>query len=466
MNSKIIGNRNKIIYKKLENKKFQLTRLSIKKIKNQKKIEKKRKTEVITNYNKSPMKTKIIDNNYINTNIKSVQVNDSKKIKNKKEKKKFKDKEKSSLLNINIKKIINPKESNSVRGNDKPASSIIDSIKTYKSNSNNNHYTTNKKSINLFSEKEPFKKFKNKRFVSDIDKKNNTNQYFKINISSTTTKNKNNKNKNGMLGLKEIKIIKMNNKDNNFINKDTKKINQNNIKTKNQNSNKKTNINIIKERNYNKFNNLNVKNMLKSKTQINTYKNNKEEICKNNNNLNDTNKNENKLVYSKDLTLINKQNLNPVKKSLFSEHMNFLNNFNEEINTNQVQTKNDKFLNLNYLNIPINTILQSTENKEFESKFINYDLGIISGSSQIKDSLIAFGKDETHGNIKKNNLLEKNNFFNGEKERTKEELEKLAIQYLNISKNLGNKNRFYKTDESQTHTITTIIDNNVNDDIF
>ena len=39
----------------------------------------KRKTEVITNYNKSPMKTKIIDNNYINTNIKSVQVNDSKK---------------------------------------------------------------------------------------------------------------------------------------------------------------------------------------------------------------------------------------------------------------------------------------------------------------------------------------------------------------------------------------------------
>jgi len=452
MNSNIIGKRNKLLYRKLESKKFQLTRLSIKKIKNEKKIEKKRKTEV---FNKSPMKTKFIDDNFINKNIKSVQISDSKKIKNKIEKKKIKEKEKSSILNININKIINQKEINVVRGNDKPASSIIDSIKTNKSNSNNN-YITNKKSINLFSEKEPFKNIKNKRFVSDIEKKIN-NQYFKINNSNTTTKNSNNQNKFEILSLKEIKSIKTNNKDNNFNNKDIKKNNQNNIKIKIQNNNNNTNNNIIKEKNYNKFNNLNVKNMLKSKIQINTNKNNREEICKNNNNLNDINKNENKLIKN--------QYLNPVKKSLFSEHMNFLNNFSEEI-SNQVQNKNDQFLNYNYLNIPLNSILQSTENKEFESKFINYDLGILSGSSQIKDSLIAFGNEETCNNIKKNNLLENNNYFNGEKERTKEELEKLSIQYLNISKNLDNKNRLYKTDESQTNTITTIIDNNINDDIF
>ena len=35
MNSNIIGKRNKLLYRKLESKKFQLTRLSIKKIKNE-----------------------------------------------------------------------------------------------------------------------------------------------------------------------------------------------------------------------------------------------------------------------------------------------------------------------------------------------------------------------------------------------------------------------------------------------
>ena len=177
MNSKIIGKRNKLIFKKLESNKFQLTKLSIKKVKHEKKLEQKRKTEDITIFNKSPSKKKFIDNDYINKNIKSVQINDSKKIKNIIEKKKFKRKENSSQLNININKIINQKEINVVRGNDKPASSILDSIKEYKSYSNNDNnnknYRINKNCINLFQGKEPFKKFKNKKFASNIEKVNN-----------------------------------------------------------------------------------------------------------------------------------------------------------------------------------------------------------------------------------------------------------------------------------------------------
>jgi hypothetical protein len=166
--------------------------------------------------------------------------------------------------------------------------------------------------------------------------------------------------------------------------------------------------------------------------------------------------------------IINKKNLNPVKKSLFSEHMNFLNNLTEDRNVNYEKNKNDNnYNNLNYLNIPINNILQSTENKEFESKFINYDLGRTSGTSQIKDSLIAFEINDNHGDNKIPKLLniQKNiNFFNEEKERTKDELEKLADQFLNQSKNLEIKKDLYKKDESQINTITTIIDNNFNED--
>ena len=119
------------------------------------------------------------------------------------------------------------------------------------------------------------------------------------------------------------------------------------------------------------------------------------------------------------------------------------------------------------MNNHINNVLQSTENKEFESKFINYDLGRTSGTSQIKDSLIVFGIDETHASnkiFKQIDLKQNQNFFNEEKERTKDELEKLAEQYLNKSKNLELIKDLYKKDESQMNTITTIIDNNFNED--
>ena len=192
-----------------------------------------------------------------------------------------------------------------------------------------------------------------------------------------------------------------------------------------------------------------------------SIKNNKKIKTSSNNNEND---NLNKLDEKE---IINKNNLNPVKKSLFSDHMNFLKNLNEDRNSNNEKNKNYNYYNYNYLNIPINNILQSTENKEFESKFINYDLGRTSGTSQIKDSLIAFGIDETLTNnklSKKMDISINQNYFNEEKERTKDELEKLAEQFINKSKNLELKKDLYKKDESQNNTNTTIIDNNFNED--
>ena len=239
------------------------------------------------------------------------------------------------------------------------------------------------------------------------------------------------------------------------------KINNTNIKIKKnymkEINNKNYNINRIKDKMNKNEKNLNTENILKSKL----IKNNKKiNVSSNNNEKSNFNELETKEI-------VNKKNLNPVKKSLFSDHMNFLNSLNIDRNMNEEKNKNENYYNLNYLNIHNNNVLQSTENKEFESKFINYDLGRTSGTSQIKDSLIVFGIDETHGSnnlFKQLNLPKNQNYFNEEKERTKDELEKLADQYLNKSKNLELIKDLCKKDESQINTITTIIDNNFNED--
>ena len=120
--------------------------------------------------------------------------------------------------------------------------------------------------------------------------------------------------------------------------------------------------------------------------------------------------------------------------------MKFLCNHKEEINSINNKNENYNNYNQNYLNFPLNDVPQSFEDKDFESRFINYDLGKTLGTSQTKDSLIVFGNDEKLFKSKKIMDISKNqNYFVEEKEKTKDELEKLAEQYVNISKNLYNQ---------------------------
>ena len=474
MNSKIIDKSNKFIYRKLDIKKIQLNTSSNKNNKNQKLFENKRKTEYIPNYSKSNSHLNFFNETQLKNNIKSMQVQKQRKRQNLFIKNKLKDKE-SLNMNVNINKIINKKDNPSIKGFDMAFSSISDPNKNHKSNNDNI------KSTNFLIDKDKNSDIKKTRFDSDISNSNNT----KISkINNITIKNYNNKNKQNKLNQKNdinlyniynkatkinIKSKKTNsnfieNKINNILEHEINinnliKVNNSNIKIKNKYSkdinHKNININKIKAMNEKK------RKIIKTeKTKANAIQNNKEEFHLTNNiNLNKNKEN-----------IIDEKNLYPVKKSLFSEHMNFLLNFNNENNFNNeknniINNTNNKNYNY-YINNPLNSKLQSTENKEFESKFINYDLGKTTGTSQIKDSLIVFGNDDTIKNneiSKVNNLSKNQNYFGEEKERTRDELEKLAEQFLNISKiNEYTKNR-NQIDNSQTNTITTIIYNNIND---
>ena len=201
----------------------------------------------------------------------------------------------------------------------------------------------------------------------------------------------------------------------------------------------------------------------------------------NNNNLNSCNLNQlyyteikNPNNYNNRNNLINKQTknendiygkikLNPVKKSLFSEHMNFLINHNQE--EKNIYYNIDINNNNNIIKFPFNNILDSTDKKDYESKFINYDLGKTTGTSLSKESFFLFGNKnniEKNKNSKKVKLPKKQNLEINleEKERTQEELEKLAKEYINLSKYWENRDDYYKQKINQTSTITTVIDDN------
>ena len=160
--------------------------------------------------------------------------------------------------------------------------------------------------------------------------------------------------------------------------------------------------------------------------------------------------------------LIIRKNLNPVKKSLFTEHMNFLNNQNENnINNNN----NYEIYNDNYINFPSNNLLDSTDKKDYDSKFINYDLGKTNGTFLSKDSFLIYANKNNLSKSKINNLIDfSKNKFNmnniEEKERTQEEMERLANEYLNMSKFWEYTDNNYSQNIIPSNTITTIIDNN------
>ena len=412
-----------------------MNRSSNKNNKNKKLFENKRKTEYKPKYTKSNSHLNFLNETQVKSNIKSMQVHNQRKRQNLFIKNKLKDKE-SLNLNININKIINQKDNSCIKGFGTAFSVISDSNKNCKSSNDNN------KLINFFTDKDKISEIKKKRLDSDISNAYNM-KILKIN-NNIAVNNYNNKNKQSRINLNNL--IKINNINTKIQNKYSKEINY-----------KKNNIKVKKNKKLTKIYNK------KPKTNS-KQNNNKEELYLRNNNIN---LNKNKQI-EKDI--IDEKNLCPAKKSLFSEHMNFLLNFNDDKNFNKEKNNNEnnnnKNYNPNYKNNQFNSILQSTENKEFESKFINYDLGKTTGTSQIKDSLFVFGNDHSISNneiSKINKISNHRNYFGEEKERTRDELEKLAEQFLNISKIKEFKKNRNQIENSQTNTITTIIYNNIND---
>ena len=150
--------------------------------------------------------------------------------------------------------------------------------------------------------------------------------------------------------------------------------------------------------------------------------------------------------------------------------MNFLINHKAELKINY----NYNYYginNNNFIDIPFNSLLDSTDKIDYESKFINYDLGKTNGISISKESFFLFANKKSKNNeITKINLSKNpndNNINIEEKERTSEEIEKLAKEYLNISNNWESKDENYKCKINQTITTTTVIDDNTfNDDII
>ena len=480
MNSKIIDKYNKYVYKKPNVRNVNIDKSNFENTQNKKIIVNKRKTEYIPESIKLNSRINFINESQIKKHIKSIQANKQIKRQNLFIKNKLKEKE-SLNLNIDINKIINNKENSSTKQTNKLFSSITKTKENPKSKSkieNNNNidnglHNTNKTQY-----------IHKKRFDSDLSN-TNSNKLSKIN-NNISIKRTANKNKLNRLSPKSSKNFTVSNRLNNYginlfqihnketkINIKTKKNNNNliekninNINTKIRNNNNTKDIKVKKEQN------LKNKNILNSETQTCSSKNNN-----NNKELFDTNKINidvnPKIENDKNEKVINeKENLYPVKKSLFTEHMNFLINYTDDINLNKEKYKKENNFNNDYNPNYINDLFnyaQPTENKEFESKFINYDLGMTTGSSQIKNSMIAFGNEDSFKNFeisKMKNMPNVQNFLVEENERTEDELEKLAERYLNISREVANKNEKNKFQNSQinTNTITTIIDNNFNED--
>ena len=469
---------------------------------------------------------KIIKNNIIKKSPKKINV---KKRQNKFFKKKMKEREPSSInSNLNIYKIINSKDIKCNKM-PQSSSITTDSMNSYISNASNkinnnkcislfqktdNYNSFKRKRLDsdisnnsnnknvFFINKECSKIDKKNKYINKSNKKKlkDSNQNIRINILSPKCKRNvnlsNNQMNNNISDLSnnecktDIKIkgfhnnMKENksefniifNKNNNMKDNNNKfNIKKYNIYSKinnNKNINKEK-CNNKKEDDNNNFNKNNNNYFYKEKTKTN--KNNEinhengenfvniDEKININNNIDNLNQgtyffNLNNFSNKK---VIGNKNLNPVKKSLFSEHMNFLINHQDERNINH----NNKFNKNNFINIPFNSLLDSTDKKDYESKFINYDLGKTTGTSSSKDSFLVFGNKKSSEKNDLTKLLNnntKNNYCinEQEKERTQEEIEKLAKEYINMSKNWENKDDYYKQNIIQTNTITTIIDNN------
>ena len=363
----------------------------------------------------------------------------------------------------------------------------------YLNNENNEKKDNNSK--NIFNKNKNIKMNNSNIKIKDIK---DVNQNTKTNMMSPKPiRNKNSKkiikNDNSDLPNNEFKTdVKVNGFNNNIIyNKSdynlifNKNNNNKNRVPNNKNYKKLPKVNNNKEKEGKNTMNTNIynENIKKSinhrsnEKDKNFYKNDKNININNNNNINkdiyyfnsniDIDNDNNNKQNEKDNEIYMKKNLNPVKKSLFSEHMNFLINHQDQLKINY----NNNYYginNNNFMNIPFNSLMDSTDKIDYESKFINYDLGKTTGTSISKDSFLHFANKNSKNNefMKINSSKKPNIDLNiEENEKTQEEIEKLAKEYLSISKYWENKDEYSKCNTNKTNTITTVIDNNnFNDD--
>ena len=442
----------------------------------------------------SPSKINIADG-------KSIKNNDNNKIKeckNKKRQNKFlnkQGKEKGPLIlntNLNTYREIHLKDNKCFKDGQQNSSITTDSINSYMSNISNKIGTNNYFSLlNIYENNDSFSKRKVDSDISNNSKKDK----IKIFYAKKDNIEKNPKSKNIQFKniTQKIRINMMHPNPLRSLNKPKKKIiieNHNNDKLDREKQNK----NKMKE-NKSEYN---IKNFGKNKINRKKGKNNnfaKKDIEKVNeensfnkkredslNNLyfnftenkyidyNSNEKNKNNSTFFQYSNRLNKEkecdikkNLNPVKKSLFSEHMNFLLSHKDKLN-NEIDY-NDYFAN-----IPYNSILDSSDKIDYESKFINYDLGKMTGSSLSRDTVYALTNKNNITKMENSKIIDISKNQNSrmnieEKERSCEEMEKLAKDYLNMTKYLEKKDSLSKKNMALTNTITTIIDNNnYNDD--
>lgn len=441
---------------------------------------------------KSPQKINIAENKNIKNN--EIKKNKESKIKNRQNKflnKQVKEKGPPHLNpNLNIYRVIHSKDNKCIKDTKQNSSVATDSINSYMSNmsnkiGNNNYFSI----LNIYDNYDSFSKKKIDSDISSNSKKDNIKPFYvkkenternqkskniqiknaakkiRINMlhpkslrSLNKSKNRNiNENPTNGIITKEKEKQRNNMKENKseYNINNFKKINKSKYKDKNNKFNKKDKEKVKEEDSFNKIKDDNLNKFFFNLTE------NKYTDCNFNKNKNGNStfvQHSNKFNKEKESDI--KQNLNPVKKSLFSDHMNFLLNHKDKKSSNNEINCNDYFVN-----IPYNSILDSTDKIDYESKFINYDLGKTTGTSISRESVYALSNknnvpkkgDNKRIEITKNQNLKMNV---EEKERSFEEMEKLAKDYLNMTKYLEKKDEQYKQKMILTNTITTIIDNN------
>ena len=443
----------------------------------------------------SPPKINIADGKSIKNNY----TNKIKESKIKKRQNKFLNKQRKEkgppLLNSNLNthRIIHSKDNKCFKDGQQNSSITTDSINSYMSNISNKIGNINYFSkFNIYENYNSFSKKKVDSEISNNSKKENLNIFYEKN--DNIERNPKNKNIQIKKVTKKIRLNIMNPNPLKSLNKQKK---QNIVENHNNEFPYGNNDSIDKEKQNNMKENkseYNIINFGKNKINIKKVKNNifgkkdiekvKEENSfykKRDENLNNFyyNLTENKYMnynfneknnsfFFQNSNKLNKecskkQNLNPVKKSLFSEHMNFLLSHKDKSN-NEIDYNNY------FENIPYNSILDSTDKIDYESKFINYDLGKTTGTSISRDTIYALTNKNNIPKKENSKIIDikknQNSKMNiEEKERSCEEMEKLAKDYLNMTKYLEKKDSLSKKNMALTNTITTIIDNNnYNDD--
>ena len=224
-----------------------------------------------------------------------------------------------------------------------------------------------------------------------ICKNNNFNAYKKKIITEEKTKNK--------LSKKPTKFVAQKRKDNYGIQEKNSDNSKN--KTKASNTTNYENNKKISEYNITASNYENSQNKI-SDMNNSSNKNNSENfkipfLVSGLNKINFSEQNKKELEY------LLKGNTSQTKKSLFSEHMNFLLNHKEQ---KFHDNKNNNINKEDYINEKLcENFLESIDKlpqQDFESKFINYNLGMTTGTSLTKESLIlSFTKNNLIKNAEK-----------------------------------------------------------------